>query len=86
MKSLETLAKLSRIVTLIRDPTFTATQTSIAAELKCSDRMCRYYFDILTALGAPLINHGRFGWELGVDDWDFWTALQNYCENLEKAE
>lgn len=78
MNSLETLAKLSRIVSLIRDPSFTATQPSIAAKLGCTDRTVRSYFDILTELEAPLINHGRMGWELS-DGWDLWKSLQEYC-------
>jgi hypothetical protein len=79
MKALETLAKLARIVALIRNPKFVATQPSIGLKLKCTDRMVRNYFDILTALDAPLINHGRMGWELG-EDWDLGKALQNYCD------
>lgn len=79
MKSLETLSKLARIITLIRDPKFVATQPAIALKLGCCDRQVRTYFDILTELNAPLINHGRMGWELG-NDWDFWIALQEYCE------
>lgn len=79
MKSLETITKLSRIVTLIRDPGFTATQPSIATDLGCCDRQVRTYFDVLTELRAPLVNHGRMGWEL-ESGWDLWTALRAYCE------
>jgi hypothetical protein len=78
MKSLKTLSKLSRIDALIRDDSFTATQPAIGAELGCSDRMVRNYFDILTELEAPLINHGRMGWEI-EQGWDFWAALKKYC-------
>lgn len=76
MKALETLAKLSRIVSLILDPNFTATHPSIAADLSCSDRQVRNYFCILDELGAPLVNHGRLGWELG--EWNLWAALELY--------
>ena len=78
MKALETIAKLARIISLIRDPKFVATQPSIGAKLGCTDRMVRHYFDILTAIDAPLVNHGRMGWELS-GDWDLWDALQSYC-------
>ena len=81
MKSLETLTNLSRIVTLIRDPSFTATQPAIGRDIGLSDRMVRHYFDILTELGAPLLNHGRFGWELEDGyGWDLWVALKKYCK------
>ena len=85
MKALETLSKLSRIASLIRDPKFTATQPAIGVKLGCTDRMVRHYFDILTAIDAPLVNHGRMGWELG-EGWDLWSALKKYCTNLENPE
>jgi hypothetical protein len=78
MKSLETLSKLSRIDALIRDPNFTATQPAIGRDIECSDRQVRNYFNILTALGAPLTNHGRIGWKV-EQGWDFWAALKKYC-------
>lgn len=81
MKSLETIAKLARIVSLIRDPDFIATQPSIATDLGCCDRQVRTYFEVLVALNAPLINHGRMGWEL-ESGWDLWVALRKYCEKF----
>jgi hypothetical protein len=79
MNFLQTLTKLSRIVKLIRDPEFRATQPAIGADLGMTDRTVRTYFDILTELDAPLINHGRMGWEL-VDGWDLSAAMREYCE------
>ena len=80
MKSLETLTNLSRIVTLIREPSFTATQPAIERTIALADRMARHYFDILTELDAPLLNHGRFGWELEDGyGWDLWGALKKHC-------
>ena len=79
MKTLETIEKLARIESLIRDRKFIATQPAIATELGCSERQVRTYFDVLDALGARLINHGRMGWEL-MGGWSLGDALKKYCK------
>lgn len=80
MKQLSQLTRLSRIDCLIRDPTFIATQPAIARALDVSDRTIRSDFDILTALGAPLVLEGRWsnGWNYD-GEWDLFKAVKDYC-------
>jgi hypothetical protein len=82
MKGLELVKKLARIESMIRDRNFIATQPAIAVKLDCSERQVRTYFGELMELEAPLVNHGRMGWEL-EEGWDFWTALKEYGETRE---
>ena len=79
MKFLETLTKLGVIVALIRNPNFVATQAAIGDKIGCTDRMVRHYFDVLSELEAPLVNHGRMGWEL-EEGWDLSAAMKKYQE------
>jgi predicted DNA-binding transcriptional regulator YafY len=86
VKSIKMLAKLKRIIGLLEDPAFIATQSAIATELGCSERQIRNYFSDLSDLGAPLSIDGRFygdpmegsnsraGWEL-LRKWNFDTAI-----------
>jgi hypothetical protein len=85
VRGLELVKKLARIESMIRDRNFTATHPSIAADLGCSIRQVQTYFEALGKLGAPLINHGRSGWEL-AEGWDLWAALQKYCEIKSERE
>lgn len=79
MKGLELVRKLARIESMIRDRNFIATQPAIAAELGCSERQVRTYFGELMELKAPLVNHGRFGWEL-EEGWTLSTAISKYIQ------
>ena len=85
MKTLETIEKLARIESLIRDRGFIATQPAIAAELGCSERQVRSYFDVMDALGARLINHGRMGWEL-MGGWTLRSALGKYIKAIDTPQ
>jgi hypothetical protein len=83
LKVLETIEKLARIESMIRDRNFIATQPAIAVELGCSERQVRTYFDVLDFLGARLINHGRMGWEL-MGGWTLGDALGEYCKTTQE--
>lgn len=83
MKGLELIRKLARIESMIRDRNFIATQPAIAVKLNCSERQVSTYFGELMELEAPLVNHGRMGWEL-EEGWTLSTALNKYIKESGK--